>query len=248
MTTPHDDVSVEAETGAVGRDPVVVVGSASVVGFTAAERRADAGDENGAVLRCRTTFPLGRREIRVVDGQFLGVDKNDLLRQLGADPPIALADKGLGVPNDREDGFYCVFEGFEMTILLEDNALPIPLIDIERVQVVEFLVRADRIHVRVESFARLDSEIGQGLSLPFGQRLDHFDPGLPEGRGAEAHRAFDAVEIIVQAGAGFDDQRRRHPPKVEGAGQALLEDVLDRLDGPFGFADVENGRVGPGLG
>ena len=50
-----------------------------------------------------------------------------------------------------------------------DDLFPIPLIDINRMQVIHFLVAADGIHIRIQSLARLKTVFIERHPFPFGE-------------------------------------------------------------------------------
>ena len=66
-----------------------------------------------------------------------------------------------------------VFEGVEGSVLTIDDFFPVPLVYKDRVDVVRVLIAPDCIHVRVNAFADCKTILFQGISLPFGKRLDN---------------------------------------------------------------------------
>ena len=56
----------------------------------------------------------------------------------------------------------------------------------------------------------------------------------------------DAVEVVVDAGAALDEQRRRDAAQVEFRGQVQLEEILEMFDGALGLGDAEQGAVAAG--
>ena len=55
-----------------------------------------------------------------------------------------------------------------------DDLFPVPLVDIDGVQVVEILIAADRVHIGVDAMSRLDAVLTERHSLPFCKRLYDF--------------------------------------------------------------------------
>ena len=64
--------------------------------------------------------------------------------------------------------------------------------------------------------------------------MHHFGLLLIEAFDGEGDGAFHGVQVIVDAGSGKDDHRRRDPQQGQLGGQVALKHVLDGLDGFFG--------------
>ena len=64
-----------------------------------------------------------------------------------------------------------LLQSFKIPFIPGDDLLPVPLIYIDRVDVVGGLILADGTHVGVESLTGLKTVFLQGITLPFGQRL-----------------------------------------------------------------------------
>jgi len=130
-----------------------------------------------------------------------------------------------------------VFEEVEVSFVGVDDTFPVPLVDVGGVDVVEcFFVGSDGDHVGVESFAGLEAVIGEYHSFPFGEGEDDFGVGVG-GFDVECGFVFDAVEVVVDAGACFDEERGGDALEAELLGEAVLEGVFNELDAFFGFSE-----------
>ena len=109
-------------------------------------------------------------------------------------------------------------------------------------EVVHVLVAADGVHVAVEAFADPEAVVLQGFALPLGQRLDHLHLDAAV-LGVEGDFPLDAVQVVVQAGGGLDEERRRHAVEVQRGAQGVGEQPLHRADGALGVVQVQRGRV-----
>ena len=171
---PDQDVTVEAaEAVRCGSGPIVVVGGAAIVTRAVGEGAADAA-------------------------KFLGVHKGDLAGQRGRDVWEGAVRHGLGGQQGAVDAADDVVKEVHRAILRADSSLPVPLIDVERVDVIQLLVGADSVHVRVEPLAGRDAVGGQLHALPFGQRVHHLGTSVAHVFDGERYGALHAVEVVVQ--------------------------------------------------
>lgn len=231
----EEHVAVESAV-AVGifGDPVVVVGCASVVGLAVGEGGADADDKDGSVAADGLEFALFRRQRGVGLEQLLGMDEGDVFRQARRDVREIFIDHQLGgfdgLVNFSDD----VFEEADVAVGVGDGALPVPLVNVERVEVVEVFVGADGVHVGVEPEAGGDVVEAELHALPFGERVDDLGALAVEGADIERNGFLDAVEVVVDACAREDKERGRDATEAERVGEAFLKIFLDELDGDFG--------------
>ena len=217
---PEHNVPVET--------PVVVVRGPPVMGLAGAQRRADADDKGGAMLLQIGVFPLLGRHLRVSILQLLGGDKADLPLQLGQDGKLGIDGLHgiLGVADGADDVHHRQLQIVQVPVLRQDHLFPVPLIHIDRVQVIQLvLIPADGVHIGVQALAGVEAIAFQRQTLPLGQRLHHLCPPV----GAEdvkGHWPLDAVQVIVQAGLLIHKQGCRHPVKVQLGPQIVLKQPL----------------------
>src|SRR4030042_6579585 len=97
-------------------------------------------------------------------------------------------------------------------------------------QVIQQLIRADGVHIGVQTFARLQTKICQLQPLPLRQRLDNFSAAVLHGLNWKYHRSLDTVKIIVDAGTREHEQRGSHAHQIQLERQVTLEELLDLSD------------------
>ena len=112
--------------------------------------------------------------------------------------------------------------------------LIVPLVDVERVEVVELLECADCVHICVDTIARGDTVGCEFGSFPFGQRMDDLCATSAHGVDCEADGVFSSVEVIVEACARFDEKRSGNAAQFQYGRQLALKFFFNLLDGDFG--------------
>jgi hypothetical protein len=213
--------------------------SSLVVRPPVAEFGADADDEHRPLFPTDLVLALARRKLRVAPPELFAVDEmNHRGQERAGQRRVVRANLPLELPDRPVDAADDLFQERHRSVLRADHAFPIPLIDIERVQVVEDLVGPDRVHVRVEPLARRKPIVGERHAFPFGQRL-HDLPLFLHRLDRETRGLLDAIQVIVDPGVAQHDERRRHPGEIEGPGQISLEQILDEFDGFLALAQRE---------
>ena len=163
------------------------------------------------------------------------------IAQLG----ILAAHGELRIADAGDDVRHRLMQGEQGARLRRDDLLPIPLIDVDGVQVIQLLVPADGVHVGVNALAGVDIVAIERHALPLGQRMDDLRVGVRAGN-IEADRALHAVEIVVQAGGRLDEQRRGHAAQIQFAGERILKHALDQADGALRFIQRKVRRIARG--
>ena len=233
---PEQDITVQI--------PVIIVGSASVVDFAALQGLADLHKEDGAVLTGDRIFPLFGGHVRVGVLQLLGGDESHIgveegvlaqLRIHGPQGHLGGADAG----HDSLDHTFQILQG---PVLRANHLLPVPLVHIDAVQVVQFLVPANGVHVGVKTYSGNKAIVMEGLPLPLGQTMYHLggSSGLPDGK---FYRPLHTVQVVVEAGVGFQEKGSTYPVKGQGPAKVVLEQLLDQADGPLGVIKAQQGTV-----
>ena len=80
----------------------------------------------------------------------------------------------------------------EVAVLARDDLFPVPLIDIDRMDVVKLFVAADGVHIGIQAVSDRKVVFFECQTLPFGKRMHHLRV-CSDGRHIKAHRAFVAV-------------------------------------------------------
>jgi len=112
------------------------------------------------------------------------------------------------------------------------------------VEVVCDLVGTDGIHVCVDPHTRYNMMSPEGISFPFGQRLDNFNILSSQCFQWKAHGQFGPAQVVVQAGAAFNQQRGCNSPEFQFTGQFSLKGFLDEFYGLLCLPDIQDGFVG----
>ena len=233
---PEEDIAVQR--------PIVIVGGTAVVGLAALELAADLHNADGAVLLGIGVLALFRGEIGVYIFQLLGRDKRHFaakvdvifqFRELPAQLVRGRADRIHNIP-------YSLLQKFQRALVGGDNALPVPLIHVDAVQVVQFLIAADGVHVSHNALAGAEAVLVQGIALPLCQAVDDLGVLVQAGH-IELDRALHTVQIVVQAAALHDEQGSRDALEVERHADLLLENRLDQADGFLGVVQAQQALV-----
>ena len=241
---PDDDVAVEPLESPFGRSaPVVVVRGASVVTLAVRQLAADADEEQRAVFPCGGLLALLGRERGKLPQQLFGLDERDPFGQNGRDVRVEFVDLLFDGFHRLVDRFDDPFQEAEVALLGAHRALPVPLIDVERVDVVQLFVGADGVHVGVESVSRGDLVGSELHAFPLGQRVHHFGTAFAQVADRERHGAFHAVEVVVDARARKHEQRGRDAAQAQAAGQHVGKNLFEVGDGLLHRFGSEFGRV-----
>ena len=137
------------------------------------------------------------------------MDEVDFLGQTRFDLGERLISEVFRTADGCIDAAHHILEEGDFTLLGCDDGLPVPLVDIERVEVVQFLVGAYSVHVGIDAVARFDVVLGQRETLPFGQRVHHLGLGVTQVLDGECHGSLHSVEVVVDAETFQHKQRRR---------------------------------------
>ena len=129
------------------------------------------------------------------------MDKSNLLGQSRSDVGKHLVDHHLCFLDHTVDASHCCLKIVEGALGVGDCFLPIPLVNIERVEIVELLVGTDSVHVSVEPETGSYVVIPQLGALPLCQRVDHLRTAVAQIFHRKGHRTLHPVEIVVEAGA-----------------------------------------------
>ena len=222
---------------------VVVVGGAVVVLLAVRQLRADADDKHRTILLADGILALLGRERGVALQELLRVDERDLLGQEGFDLRVGLADVIFGAQNSAVDALNDALEVLHRAAILGHHTLPIPLIDIERVEVIQLLVGADGVHIGDNAVAILYLILGQRHALPLGQRVNHLGLGLIHILDGEGYGALRAAQIVVHTESLEHEQRRRNAAQTQLGRDVGQEEILDLLDGNLSLLKAQRGLV-----
>ena len=163
------------------------------------EVAADADDEHGSIAFADGVLALFRRFVGIHPQEFLTVDEMYFFGQKWGNLWIGLAHEIFRAADGAVDAADDFFQEVDGAFLTLDGAAPVPLVHIEGVDVVEFLVASDGVHVGVETIARTNFVFCKHQALPFGERVHHFSHLLSHVLDRKLYWAFHAVQIIVDS-------------------------------------------------
>ena len=204
---------------------------------------ADANHEHSTHLLADGILALLRREGGVALQQLLGMNEVNLLGQERLQLRVGLAHQVFRTANGSIDAVHHILQECQRAVFLTDHCLPVPLVHIQRVQVVEFLVGTDGIHVRIDAVAAFHLLLGQRQSLPLRQRVHHLGTLLAHILDGECHGTLHTVQVVVDAKALQHEQRSRHTAQSQLRRQVLLKKLLDLLNSMFRLSHVQHGLI-----
>ena len=104
-------------------------------------------------------------------------------------------------------------ERFLVSVALVDHALPIPLVNVNAVDIVKLLLTADSRHIRIKSLSLAVAVLRERHTLPFCERMDYLT--VRSVKESEPNGRLPAVQIIVKARALGNEERRADAFKVK---------------------------------
>ena len=90
------------------------------------------------------------------------------------------------------------FEVVKVAVFGAYGLFPVPLVHIERVEVVKILAGADSVHVGIKAVARSYVIGGQLGPLPFGQRVYHLSLPSAHTCDIKRYRLFHTVKVVIE--------------------------------------------------
>ena len=171
------------------------------------------------------------------------MDEVDVLGQIRLELGIRLADVELGAQDGTVDFLHDAAQVCLGAMLGQQDALPVPLVDVEAVYVVQLLVCADGVHVGDDAKAGLRLVLGQRQALPLRKGVHHLGHGIVHVLDGEADGALHAVEVVVDAQAPQHEERRRDATKPQLGTEAAQEKVFYLLYCLLCLAEVQQGFV-----
>ena len=167
---PNQDVTIQShEAIRVRCRPIIIVWSTTVMRLTIRQLSADTDNKDGSIGLGNQILTLLYGLVRIHTQQLLGMDEVNLLGQERLQLTVAFTNEELRTQDRSIDSLYDILQALQRAVFLPDNSLPVPLIHIERMQVVQFLVSTDSIHIGIDSVARLHIVFSQCQPFPFGQ-------------------------------------------------------------------------------
>ena len=158
------------------------------------------------------------------------MDKVNLLWQEGLDLRISLTRQILRSADGGIDALHDILQESQRTVFPVNHSLPVPLVHIQRVQVIQLLVRAYRVHICIDAIARLYLILCQRESLPLGQRVHHLSLGIAQILDGEGDGTFHTIQVVVDTKSFQHEQGSRHTSQSQLCREVLLEEILNQFD------------------
>ena len=195
---PDEYVAIQSFASVLSHGaPIVVVRSASVVLLAIAQLTSDTNHKYGTVLLTDGILALFWRLVGIHLQQFLSVYKVYLLGQERLYLRISLAGKILRATDGGIYALYYVLQECQCAVFLAYHGLPVPLVYIQRVQVVKLLVGTYGVHIGIDTVSWLNFILSQTQSFPLSQRVNHLCLCVAQILDGEAHGALHTVQIVV---------------------------------------------------
>ena len=154
-------------------------------------------NENCTKLFADLIFALFGSHVRIHLPEFLRIDEMDLVRQVINSLWKLIPHLMLHVLDDLENDPDSFFQEILISLVFGNDFLPVPLVNINAVKVIEFLIPADGVHICVEAFTRHKAVFAEGHSLPLRERLHNLQLISRDVQNVERHLALYSVQVVI---------------------------------------------------
>ena len=146
----------------------------------------------------------------------------------------------------RADRIHDVADGLtqkiQRALFSGNNALPVPLVNIDAVQVVQLLITADGVHIGHKALTGAIAVLVQGIAFPFGKAV--YDLGLLIQAGnIERNGALHTVQVIIQTASLHNKEGSRDALEMQCHAKLFLKDRFDKADGLLGVIQPQQALV-----
>ena len=129
--------------------------------FSVTQFTTNTHDKHRPILLTNGFFALFRREMGIQLQQFFAVYEVYFGRKEGLEGGIGFASEILGTQYRRVNTAYGLLQKAKRALLGGNNHLPIPLIYVQRMQVIQLFIGTNGVHIGVNAIARLYLIFGQ---------------------------------------------------------------------------------------
>ena len=227
---PEQQIAVER--------PVVVVGRAAVVLDAGVQGKTDLHQEDGAVLTADGILALLGGEVGVLVLQLLRGDEEHVAGELGVQAREGDAERVVRLDDGADNVTHRALEVGDVAVAGVDDLFPVPLIDVDGVEVVHLFVAADGVHIGEQALADIELVALERQTLPLGEALHDLRVVADVGD-IEADGALHAVEVIVQTGIFFHEEGSGNAAQIERVAQVDLKITLDEFNGALHLVNVQ---------
>ena len=230
--------------------PVVIVGCPTVVRLTGFQLAADLHQKHAlcAGVFHELGFFLGRgvtlsgiAVFQLLTGYEYHVTVN--FRGNGGE---FFFQRLMGIGHSVNNALHGVLQRIQIPLFPGNHLFPIPLVHVSGVQVVKGgFLRADCVHIAVQTVAHMEVIPFQRQTFPFCQRLHDFHLGAQCGNG-ERYRMLFAAQVIIQTGSGGYKQRGGNPFQMHLLAQLHLKFTLDEFNGALQIVSIQRRTISSG--
>ena len=190
---------------------------------------ANAHDKRGWMLANKQIFSLFRRLSRVEVLQLLRGYKGDFAAEprveLGI-VPLELVERAADCLDNAADS---VFQRVGVALVLRDDALPVPLVHVNGVQVIRMFVATDSVHVADQAATDGKVVAPECIALPFCERLNYLGVFADVWQ-VKCNRMLDTIEVVVHTGKRVNNQWSGDARQLQCGAQLGQKHVLDLLN------------------
>mmetsp|Transcript_20282 Transcript_20282/g.26169 ORF Transcript_20282/g.26169 Transcript_20282/m.26169 type:complete len:207 (+) Transcript_20282:674-1294(+) len=197
--------------------------------FTIFLPATDTHQEHSTVLFADYVFTFLRTGIGVLLHQLITGAEGDFVREESLHA-ILLAHKIVSVQDRFVHIIDCTLQSFNIAIFFGDDLLPIPLVNVERVCVIDIIVATKTPEISHNTLSSFDAIIVKSPSLPLSKREGHFQLHILVITGGKCCGALDTVKVVIESRALGQEERARHTLKVDVFLEFFLESGLDHQE------------------
>ena len=163
----------------------------------------------------------------------------DIVRKICRQLIVLMSDKALCSANHIIDSPYFGLQEVDSPVLFGNRDFPIPLININGMGGIHWIIGSDGIHIGVEALTGFETEVGQGHAFPLGQGLHNLHFLIVHMAYLEGNRPFNSIQIVIDPGTGSHKKRRGDSGQIELKSQIGLECIFEFEYGSLGVFGIE---------
>ena len=176
--------------------PVIIVRCPAVMLLSGSQQVSDLHDKSSLMLFYIKVFSLLWRNFRIHIFQFLRGNKRNFPAKLCIQIFILIFYLIQGITDSSHNTVHCIFQIFQIPVFSCYDLFPVPLVYIYRMEIIQFFISSDRIHICEKSFSHMKIIAVQGHPFPLCQRMDYLSLGACI-RNIKSDRSLYSVQIII---------------------------------------------------
>ena len=170
--------------------------------------------KNSVVFLRYLILTLAGSELRPHILKLLCRDKEDLAVGSVCKNREMISESIRRIADGADDGSHRVLKILSVSVLRQHYFFPVPLVNIDAVKIVGYLIAPDGVHIRIETALRLEFVSEKGKPFPLCERMDNLSVHSNV-RNIKADRSFHSVKVIVKSRTSVNEERRRDSVKVQ---------------------------------